>query len=90
MNKTQANRTQTAAAAAGYMGECLFPYACDSEGKRGDKTPLIMASTTLSTQNEASVKPSIKYRNMFSGLLYMTLIFSFLETNNFYSVLNIP
>ena len=43
MNKTQANRTQTAAAAAGYMGECLTPYACDSEGKRGDKTPLIMA-----------------------------------------------
>lgn len=54
MNKTQANRTQTAAAAAaGYMGECFSPYAGDSEGKSGDKTQLIMASTTQSPRTEA-------------------------------------
>lgn len=70
MNKTQANRTQTAAAAA-YMGECLSPYACDSEGKRGDKTPLIMVSTAYRSD------PSPKYQvsNMFTWLVCMTVIF---------------
>lgn len=52
-NKTQANETQTAAAAAGCMSECLCPYVWDSKGRRrrrrrGDKTALIMAFTTLS------------------------------------------
>lgn len=36
MNKTQANRTQTAAAAAGYMGEWSPQYVWDSLGTRGD------------------------------------------------------
>lgn len=54
MNKTQANRTQTAAAAAaGYMGEWLSPYARDSEGKTRDKTSLITGFTTLAAQTEA-------------------------------------
>lgn len=52
MNKTQANRTQTAAA-AGYMAECLSPYVRDSEGERGDKTPLIMAFDALTARTAA-------------------------------------
>lgn len=37
-NKTQANRTQTAAAAAGYMAECLFfQYALELKGKTKTK-----------------------------------------------------
>lgn len=37
--------TQTAAvAAAGYMSGRPFPFACESEGKRLDKTALIMAT----------------------------------------------
>lgn len=44
-NKTQENMTQTAAvAAAGYMSGRPFPFACESEGKRLDKTALIMAT----------------------------------------------
>lgn len=58
--------------AAGYMGKCLSPYACDSEGKSGDKTPLIMAFTTLTTRNEAY---SIMYRTC--SLLYMSVSFFF-------------
>lgn len=51
MNKTQANRTQTAATAVpGYMGDSLAPYALDSPAQPRDKTPLIMAlSTALTT-----------------------------------------
>lgn len=77
MNKTQANRTQTAAAAAaaGYMGECFSPYASDSEGKRGDKTPLIMASTTQTTRTEAY---SIKYRTCSEGCFMHDSAFFFL------------
>lgn len=52
MNKTQANRTQTAAVAAGYMGEWSSPYVCDPGGTRGDETTLIVASTILSNQTE--------------------------------------
>lgn len=60
MNKTQANRTQTAA--AGYMGECLSPYVCDSGGKRRDKTPLITASPHLRLGLRCQAS------NVFSGL----------------------
>lgn len=37
MNKTQANRTQTAAAAGGCMGKYLSPYVCDSEEREETK-----------------------------------------------------
>lgn len=54
MNKTQANRIQTAAAAAaaGYMGEWPSPYARDSEEKTRDNTLLITGFTTLVAQTK--------------------------------------
>lgn len=52
MNKTQANRIQTAAA-AGYMGEWPSPYARDSEEKTRDNTLLITGFTTLVVQTKA-------------------------------------
>lgn len=79
-NKTQANRTQTAAAAAGYMAECLFPYARASEGETRHKTPPITASTLLSTHTYAAVSHPHPTRS--PGCYARLLVL--LENNNLY------
>lgn len=93
MNKTQANSTQDTnsccCAAAGYMGECLTPYACDSEGKaRRQNSANYGIHHTRPLSPKALWGSSIS--NMFAGTPRMTLRFFFLESNHFHSPLHIP